>query len=109
MALAALHYRQLVFAKDDGARKDADAALQADLSRLRALARPVYPKSTELKYLGRTWWVGQPEAVWRDSLYVWAYQMDQLRRGENPRPITPGHGLADIPRVPSTQPARRSM
>ena len=104
MVLAALHYRQLVYATNDAERSRADAALQADLDQLRTVACPVYDAATELKYLGRSWWVGPPEQVWRDAIYSWAWKMDQLRRGEDPRPITPGHGMMPEPTsAPSTQ------
>jgi hypothetical protein len=107
MALAVLHYRQWLNATTDAERARADDAMEADLARLRTAARPVYDPPTELKYLGRTWKVGPPENVWRDAIYSWAWKMDQLRRGEDPRPITPGHGLMKPPKPsrPSTNPA----
>ncbi len=103
MAVAVLHYRQLVNATDDAGRAAADVALRADLEQVRTAARPTYDPPTKLTYLGRTWWVGQPENVQRDSIYSWAYKMDQLRRGEDPRPVMMGHGLMKTGRRPTTQ------
>ncbi len=86
MELAVMHYRQLVYAENDQDRDAADKAMQADLTALRAAALPVYEAPTEITWLGRKWKVNEPDEVLpREQIYHWAYQMDQLRRGDDPR------------------------
>ncbi len=62
-----------------------DQALQQDLGQLRDVAMPIYAYPVWFDYLGKWWDVGVPTDVPRDSIFKWAYQMDQLRQGENPR------------------------
>jgi hypothetical protein len=104
MAVAVLDYRRLANATTDDARDSADAALQGDLARLWTAAYPPWKAPEEITHLGRTWQVGEPEEVWRDAIYSWIWKMDQLRRGEDPRPVMSGRGILKQGRKPSTQP-----
>ncbi len=93
MALAVLHYRQLIEATKNAERASADDAMQQDLAELRNAALPIYPAAKELNYLGRRWHVGSPAAVARESVYKWAWEMDRLRRGEKVVRKTVWNGL----------------
>jgi len=84
MIMATLHYRRLASAPDQGARDAANEAMRQDLEQLRQVIRPQYPPAQELKYLGTTFAVGSPD-IPREWLYKWAYKMDQLRQGQDPR------------------------
>ena len=56
-----------------------------DLERLREIVKPDYPAPQELKYMGTIFLVGPPLDVPREWLYKWAFRMDKLRNGEDPR------------------------
>jgi hypothetical protein len=92
MVMATLHYNQMMSAETPEGRDAADRLMQADLAELRAAVLPIYPDPTQITYLGKTWNVGPPDGVPREQIYQWAYQMDLLRRGEDPRPERPGAG-----------------
>ncbi len=87
MAMSVLHYQRLVNTDDPAERAAMDQAMREDLAQVRAAAAPVYSSPQELNWLGRKWWVGPPEDVQREVIFRWAYEMDQLRRGEDPRPV----------------------
>jgi hypothetical protein len=86
MAMAVLHYRRMVYATTQAERYAMDQAIQQDLKQLRAAAEPIYPYPDWIYYLGQWWDVGVPTDVPRERIYEWAYQMDQLRYGNDPRP-----------------------
>lgn len=86
MAMAVLHYRRMVYATSQAERDQMDQAIQQDLKQLRTVAEPVYPSPNWIYYLDQWWDVGVPTDVPRDRIYEWAYQMDQLRYGNDPRP-----------------------
>ena len=85
MAMAVLHYRRMFYAKNEAERQAMDQAMQADLAQLRMAAYPEYGPPDEIKHLDRTWKVGVPEGIQRQAIYRWAWQMDLLRQGEDPR------------------------
>jgi hypothetical protein len=89
MALAVLHYRRMINATTPAEHNAADQALQQDLAVVQAAATPVYGKPRRIDWLDRTWYVGSPDDYDRGAIFSWAYQMDQLRQGIRPRPITP--------------------
>ncbi|HSV13206.1 MAG TPA: hypothetical protein VLI90_03040 [Tepidisphaeraceae bacterium] len=89
MALAVLHYRQMINAATPADHDAADQAMQQDLAAVRAAATPVYGKPRRIEWLDRTWYVGVPDDYDRNAIFGWAYQMDELRQGIRPRPITP--------------------
>jgi hypothetical protein len=86
MAMAVLHYRRMVYAGYGWERNLMDAALQEDLNQVRQAADPIYPYPTWIFYLGKWWDVGVPSDVPRDWIFQWAGQMDQLSKGNDPRP-----------------------
>lgn len=89
MALAVLHYRALVNAKSPAERDAMDAALRQDLDAIRSAVATVYEKPKQIKWLDRKWNVGVPDDYDREGVLRWAYQVDQLRQGIDPRPMTP--------------------
>lgn len=105
MALAVLHYRGLINAKTSADRNAMDQALRRDLEAVRAAVQTVHPKPRQLKWLQRSWNVDVPDDYDRDGIFRWAYQMDQLRQGIDPRPMTPrkkvfAKALLEGPRQP---------
>jgi hypothetical protein len=94
MAMAVLHYRRMISTDDYTERDAMDQAMQEDLNQLRAVALPIYDKPKEINYLGQKWEVGAPEDYYRDSIYLWAHDMDMLRLGEDPR--DPNHRRRSI-------------
>lgn len=96
MAMAVLHYRRMMNADDEAERLAMDEALKLDLDALRAVAKPVYGAPKKIAYLGVIWEVGPPAGVPREWIFQWAYQMDELRRGEDPRPAKPVRGTLGI-------------
>jgi hypothetical protein len=85
MAMAVLHYRRMISTDDPAERAAMDQAIQQDLHKLRQVALPIYDPPREISYLGQKWEVGAPEAYSREAIYRWAYDMDLLRMGEDPR------------------------
>ena len=85
MVLAVLHYRRMMDTDSEAERDAMDSAIRQDLASVREAASPVYGPPRTITYLGKTWNVGPPEDVDREAIFHWAYQMDQLRRGEDPR------------------------
>ena len=90
MALAVMHYRRLVNAASAAERDEMDEAMQQDIAQIRAAAAPKYEAAKQIQWLDRTWNVGVPDDVPREQIFAWAYSMDMLRQGINPRP-PPGH------------------
>jgi hypothetical protein len=91
MVMADLHYRRMIGTDDETERDAMDRALQNDLTQLRTVSMPIYPKPTEINYLGQTWEIGPPEDYSREAVFKWAYDMDMLRLGEDPRDPTHRH------------------
>lgn len=89
MAMAVLHYRQMMNAEDAKERDAAGAALLADLQQVRDAATPPLGEAKKIQWLGQSWNVGSPDDYWPDAIDAWAYRMDQLRQGIDPRPMTP--------------------
>jgi hypothetical protein len=85
MALAVLHYRRLIHATSQGGRDVADAALQQDIAAVQKAVQPAFGKPQQIAWLDRTWNVGVPDDYDRLAILQWAWQMDQLRQGINPR------------------------
>src|SRR5581483_566644 len=89
MALAVLHYRQMMNAGDAKSRAAADSALQVDLQQVREAAKMPLGEAETIPWLGQSWRVGPPDDYWPDAIDAWAYRMEQLRQGIDPRPLTP--------------------
>jgi hypothetical protein len=88
MVMAVMHFRRLFYADSDAERQEMDRAMQQDLAQVRAAVAPIYPLPGQIDWLGRKWNVGVPEDVPRDQIFAWAYAMDQLRQGIDPRPAS---------------------
>jgi hypothetical protein len=90
MVMAVLHFRRLVSTDSDIERREMDRAMQEDLAQVRAAAAPIYPTAAKIDWLDRNWNVGVPDDVPREQIFSWAYGMDLLRQGIDPR-AEPGH------------------
>jgi hypothetical protein len=86
MVMAVMHYRRLYYSNSDAERKEMDLAMQRDLAQVRAAVEPIYPMPQQIDWLGRKWNVGVPDDVPRAQIFAWAYAMDLLRQGIDPRP-----------------------
>ncbi len=89
MAMAVLHYRALLNAQNDQQKQDADQAITDDLAALRTALNPDYTPATQIQWLGQNWTIGPPQDVPLAAIYYWAYEMDLLRQGIDPRPPLP--------------------
>ncbi len=89
MVMAVLHYRRMMNAPTPADRQAADIALQKDLTAVRQAGSTIYAAPKQITWLGQNWSVDAPDDYSRDAINAWAYQMDQLRQGIDPRPMTP--------------------
>jgi hypothetical protein len=85
MVMAVLHFRRLVTTNSRAECVEMDRAMQQDLAQVRAAAEPIYPTPAQFNWLDRTWNVGVPDDVPREQIFSWAYGMDLLRQGIDPR------------------------
>jgi hypothetical protein len=85
MALAVLHYRRLIHATSPADHDAEDTALQQDIAAVKQAASTAFDKPQQIVWLDRTWNVGVPDDYDRLAILQWAWQMDQLRQGINPR------------------------